>query len=342
MDILTNVKNHADAIIRVCSYHRRDFDLVVVRSRPHDMQSAHASLQAAFSTSPTAELGTLDRLPAELISMVLRTLDIRSFFHFRQVNRRARLISTGLREYELVSKHGLEGLGGLLRAELAHCFAIEDLYRSLVTDKCSTCGGFGGFLFLFTAERCCFDCLRSSAHYRVLSISAFAKLLHISPSRLKRLSTGLSLRTVPGIYNMMETPAKRPKHLIFEEKTTQTLLAIRVIKEDAAQKLRSRKEKSDQRYMVATAYPSYSLKNAKIERGVSCKGCQVRFELLRTDSKDRDRTFSTQAFLSHFSQCVEAQHLWAASERGTRPFNEPELTRRCGYFRQLASDGLPA
>lgn len=341
IDVLANDNNHADAIIRVCSYHRRDFDLVVVRSRPHEMQSVQASLQIAFKTLPTAELGILDRLPAELILMVLRQLDIRAFFHFRQVNRRARLLLTGLREYKLVSKHGLEGLRGLLRAELAHCFTIDDLYRSLVTDKCSTCGAFGGFLFLFTAERCCFDCLQFSAHHRVRSLSTFAKFLHISPGRLKRL-LGLSLRTVPGIYNMMETPAKRPNHLIFEEKATQMLLAISVVKEDAARNLRRRREISDQRFMAATAYPCYSVKNAKIERGVSCKGCQVRLELLHGGLGDRDQTFSTQGFLSHFSRCLEAQHLWAESERGTRPVNEPEFTRRCGYFKQLGSDGLPA
>jgi hypothetical protein len=143
-DVLANIEEHADAILRVCSYHRRDFDLVVVRSRPHDMQLVQGSLQAAFETLPTAGLGILGRLPAELMSMVLRELDILSFFYFRQVNRRARVLSTGLWEYELVSKHGLEGLRGLLRAELAHCFTISDLYRSLITDKCSTCGGFKG------------------------------------------------------------------------------------------------------------------------------------------------------------------------------------------------------
>ncbi|KAK3944831.1 hypothetical protein QBC46DRAFT_278870 [Diplogelasinospora grovesii] len=341
IDVLANVEKHADAVLRVCSYHRRDFDLVVVRSRPHDMQPVQASLQAAFETLPTAELGILDRLPAELMSMVLRELDIRSFFHFRQVNRRARVLSTRLWEYELVSKHGLEGLRGLLRAELAHCFAIDDLYQPLITDKCSTCGAFGGLLFLFTAERCCFDCLQSSAHYRVLPPSTFARLAHISPSRLKRLS-GPSLRTVPGIYNMMETPARRPKYLVFEEKATQTLLAIGAIGEDAIRNLRSWREQSGQRFMAATAYPCYSLENAKLERGVSCKGCQVRLELLRGDSDNRDQAFSTQGFLSNFSQCVETQRLWAESEGGTRPVNEPELTRRCGYFNQLGSDGLPA
>lgn len=340
-DVLANVEKHAEAILRVCSYHRRDFDLVVVRSRPHHMQPVQASLQAAFQTLPSAKLGILDRLPVELILVVLRKLDICSFFHFRQVNRRARVLSAGFREYELVSEHGLEGLRGLLRAELAHCFTIEDLYQALVTDKCSTCGAFGWHLFLFTAERCCFDCLQSSAHYRVLPPSVFAKLAHISPGRLERLS-GPSLRTVPGIYNMMETPARRPKYLIFEEKATQMLLAAGAIKEDATQNLESRREQSDQRFMAATAYPYYSLETARLERGVSCKGCQVRVELLRGDTDDRDRTFSTQGFLSHFSRCVEAQHLWAESERGKRPVHEPELTRRCGYFNQLGFDGLPA
>ncbi|XMA19205.1 hypothetical protein WAI453_011996 [Rhynchosporium graminicola] len=126
---------------------------------------------------------------------------------------------------------------------------------------------------------------------------------------------------------MMEAPARRPKYLIFEENATQMLLATRVIKEDAARNLRSQREQSDQRFMAATAYPCYSLENAKLERGVSCRGCQVRLELLHGDSVDRDRTFSTRGFLSHFSRCVEAQHLWAESEGGTRPVNEPELTR---------------
>ncbi|KAH7324022.1 hypothetical protein BKA65DRAFT_360376, partial [Rhexocercosporidium sp. MPI-PUGE-AT-0058] len=157
---------------------------------------------------------------------------------------------------------------------------------------------------------------------------------------LERLS-GSSLRTVPGIYNIMEAPARRPKYLIFEEKATQMLLATRVIKEDATRNLRCYREQPDQRFMAATAYPCYGLENAKLERGVSCKGCQVRLELVHDDLDDRDRTFSTRGFLSHFSRCVQAQHLWAESEGGTRPVNEPELTRRCGYFKQLGSDGLP-
>lgn len=196
------------------------------------MQTVQASLQAPFETIPTSEFGILHELPPELMSIVLRGLDLCSFFKFRQVNRQARAISTNLWEYQLVSRYGLEGLRGLLRAGLAQYFTIDDLYRPLVTDGCSICGAFGGHLFLFTAERCCLGCLQSSAHYRVLTISTFAKLARIYPNRLSRLPK-LCLRTVPGIYNMLQTPARRPRHLVFQKKATQTLLATKAIDEDA-------------------------------------------------------------------------------------------------------------
>lgn len=331
----------ADAILRVCSYHRRDFDLVVVRSRPHEMQPVYASLQAPFETQPIAQLGIFDSLPPELMSLILRFLDLRSLLRFRHVNRQARIVSSNLWAWELVSKHGLEGLRGLLRAGLAPCFTIDDLYRPLISDRCSVCGGFGGHLFLYTAERCCLKCLESSAHYRVLSIFMFAKLARVSSSRINRLGA-VCLRTVPGIYNMMETPPRRPKCLILQRKATQALVAEGFVTEDAARRLKARDEQPGQRFMAATAYPCYDLESATLERGVSCKGCQIRQEATHNAWDDRDRVFSSRDFLSHFKRCAEARRLWGQSEGGTRTVVEPEFTRRCGYFKVLGPDGLPA
>lgn len=114
----SDIDKHAIDILCVCSYHRRDFDLVLVRSPPHEMQVVQRSLQTAFKTVPASGLSILDHLPTELMSMVLYNLDILPYFRFRQVNRRARLLSTALWEYGLVAKHGLEGLRGLLRTNL--------------------------------------------------------------------------------------------------------------------------------------------------------------------------------------------------------------------------------
>ncbi|KAF4435521.1 F-box domain, Skp2-like protein [Fusarium austroafricanum] len=126
----------SEAVVDICAYHRRDFDVVMVRSRPHDTQKVIKDFHTAFQTTPTAGLGILDQLPLELLSIVCRNLDLLSYFRFRQVNRQARVVSTSVLEYQSVVKHGLEGLRGMLRAGLAQSFTIRDLRpKSLVAAK---------------------------------------------------------------------------------------------------------------------------------------------------------------------------------------------------------------
>lgn len=322
----------------------------MVRSHPHDMQVVQKSLQTAFETSPVSGLGILECLPAELISLVLYNLDILSYSRFRQVNRRARVCSTALREYELVAKYGLEGLRGLLRGGLAHKFTIMDLYRPLIAYDCELCGMFGGFLYLITVTRCCFACIQDSPQLRVICTSAYSKVGGGSTARLNNI-LGPPLRTVPGIYSMMERPARRPKDLRneWEAITTMVTRSPYVVSTEArAEEIESRKriysakrqEQKNQRFMASTAFPWYDIHNNKIERGVSCKGCQVRVETSYGKHADRDRVFSATGFLSHFAHCVESQSLWAESKDGTMPTKEPEFTRRCGYFSNEVSNSL--
>lgn len=223
----------------------------------------------------------------------------------------------------------------------AHSFTIKDLYRPLTTCNCVLCGAFGGFLFLLTVTRCCFACIRTAPELRVLCMSTFAKLAHISTSWLHRLLLKQTLRTVPGLYSMEERRVRRPKDLIAEEQAIATLSSLGLLPQDSVQALARRSDEVNQHFMASTAFPWYDLDSATIEHGVSCKGCQVRVETLDGDIEDRDRVFSTTGFLAHVTHCVEAQGLWAESQGGTRPVDEPEFTRRCGYFSRLGPDGLP-
>lgn len=328
--VLVDIENDADAILQVCSYDRRGLDPVVVWSSPHEMHPVRRSLQKPFVKPPIAHLGMLGRLPAEIMLMVLRALDIRSLFRFRQVNRLARVHSAGSRDYRLVAKHGLEALRGLLRAELAHLFTIQDLYQSLVTDQCAACGSFGGFLFLPTAERSCAGCLQSSSRFRVIPPSTFAELTQVSPARLRDL-VGQGLRTVPRIKSVATgTSPHPPEYLISEERARQSLLAIGALTEDAVRNLAAPRDEENHRFLAAIAHPYYDSKKASVERGVSCKGCLLRC----TDpiGRDRDRAFSNAAFLTHVTQCVEAQDLWTQSERGTRLIRKPLLVFLLGYM----------
>ncbi|KAF4971532.1 hypothetical protein FZEAL_9816 [Fusarium zealandicum] len=330
----------SNAVIDICAYHRRDFDLVLVRSRPRETQPVKIPLETAFEAPPTAGLGILGLLPLELLCIVLRNLDILSYFRFRHINRQTRALATSVLEYQAVAKHGLEGLRGVLRAGLAQTLTIRDLYSPLICEKCALCGQFGGFLFLPTATRCCFACIRSSPDLRVMCTSTLCRLAKISSGRLRQV-LGSELCTVPGLYSMEEKRVQRPKSLVAIQVATAKLQLRGILDQDAAQAILGRSEHPNQRFMASTAFPWYDPDSDKVESGVSCKGCQVRLENLLVGSDDRDRVFSTSSYLSHFESCVEAHELWDQSEGGTMLVREPAFTRRCGYFSSLDNDGLP-
>lgn len=330
-----------DAILDVCTYHRRDFDLVVVRSRPHETQTVLPSLQTAFEGLSTSGLGILDSLPVELLCIILHNLDLLSYFRFRHINRRARVLATKICKYQSVVQYGLEGLRGVLRAGLSKTWTIRHLYASLVCEKCELCGEFGGFLFLPTAIRCCFACVRSAPELQVMPTSTFSQVAQVSTKRLRRALGSELLHTVPGLYSMEEKRVKRPKSLVAVQGAIAKLQLLGILKEDASRALLAHKVQVNHRFMASTTLPWYDPNIDKVESGVSCKGCQVRVENSLVDSHQRDCVFSRSGYLIHFASCPEAQELWEKSKGGTVLVKEPEFTRRCGYISVLDDDGLP-
>ncbi|KAH6958065.1 hypothetical protein DER45DRAFT_561902 [Fusarium avenaceum] len=161
-------------VVDVCTYHRRDFDLVLVPSLPFEKQIA-LDFQI-FNDSPISRLGTLEILPNEILNTILRSLDLHSYLKFRNTSRRARNYSNELHEFQLVVKYGLECLRNLVRVGLAKCSTIEDLYYALTRENCTYCNEFGGFLFLPNITRCCFYCIRNSQELHVITLSSLFKI----------------------------------------------------------------------------------------------------------------------------------------------------------------------
>ncbi|OTB18908.1 hypothetical protein K445DRAFT_19515 [Daldinia sp. EC12] len=303
-------------ILRVCSHRLRDFEPAVIQSCPEKTRVVQESLQTPFETPPVSGIGNLDRLPPELMLMVLYCLDLRSYFKFRQVNRSARVLLSSLREYKLVSKYGLECLRNLFRTRLGHAFTTVDLYRTLISPGCKLCGGFGGFVFLFTLVRCCPACIQNSPKLRVIHMSALAKLARRSPKRLSRLLEVI-LWPVPGLYSLSESPAIRPKRLLAEEQAVATLKSLGLLSHDSIEAIARHHEYTNQRFMAATVLPWYDVDNAKIELGISCKGCWPNPGIWRYQTQkgreDQERIFSKRDFLSHFNHCAKARRLWTKS-----------------------------
>jgi hypothetical protein len=251
----------SDSILDICTHHQH-FDRVLIRSDPDETQVVARDLQTAFESSTSCSLGQLGQLPIELLRMIFRNLDVQSYFRLRHVNREARAISTAVPEYQAIATHGLEGLRGMLRAGLAQTVTIGDLYKSLIRETCEVCGKFGGFLFLPTATRCCFECIRTAPDLRVISTSTLSMLTKKSTKRLFRL-LGPELRTVPGSYSTQDNPPWRPKGLMSAKLAILKSHRLGIRDRSAFQELLRRSDEESHRFMASTAFPWYNLGSNK-------------------------------------------------------------------------------
>ena len=79
-----------DAVLRAAAYHRKDYCYSVIWFSPREHVGIRQSIATPFWRNSNMGLGSLDRLPFELLHNVLLPLDMHSVFNFRQTNLRSR------------------------------------------------------------------------------------------------------------------------------------------------------------------------------------------------------------------------------------------------------------
>lgn len=337
-------EDQADAITRVAAYHRRDYCLSVIWFPPREHDAVRQSIATPFQRTPTAvaELGSLDRLPTELLHDVLLRLDMQTIFKLRQTSLRAREVVDSLTQYQMVALHGLRLFCALLRTRFAVHITLDDFYDALSTKTCAICGQFGGFIFLLTWTRCCFQCLLRAEETRAQTLASAQKELHLNKAELGHLRT---FRTLPGTYSMEENIRRsriklvsthqvklvfgKTHHMYFPPPTPVGVTVLR--------------PKQICHFMASCALPYYDRRTRKVERGISCSGCQLALEkgIIGSGGSDwepsaylaRDMVYAQDNFLEHFRWCQQAQLLWESSGEGKhRPSELSEGARRGGYF----------
>lgn len=321
-------------VIRVTSYHRRDFDLAVARTNPcHHDQVRRSLLRTINAISST--LGNLQALPLEIVYEICVLLDIQSLLSFRHVNRRAQQIVRTTRGYEAVITHALEALSVILKTNIASWFTLSVLFEVLCTSDCHFCGSFGGFIFLLSFMRCCFSCIREDSLPSILPLSVKKIGVKSSPGSLHSLVP--TIRSLPGTYSMDEIVRKKITQIMPAEFINRLSLP------DANERARvtQSKEKALLRYMVTTALPYLDIESGGIQNGLCCSGCQIALEraLGSTTIQPnacalRDKVYSYEEFMEHFRECREAQNLWELSNEGVDVANISEFVRRGGWFKK--------
>ena len=79
-----------DVIVRTTAYHRRDYCLSMIWYSPREHVDIRPSIATPFQRTSNVGVGSLGRLPLELLFDTLYRLDMHSLFKFRQINFRAR------------------------------------------------------------------------------------------------------------------------------------------------------------------------------------------------------------------------------------------------------------
>ncbi|KAH9889153.1 F-box domain-containing protein [Xylariomycetidae sp. FL2044] len=290
----------SEAILRITSYHRKDFDVKVVSAEPGQHDHARSSLFKSFDESASSGLGRLQRLPLELLSSICLLLDVQSALNFSQASRSARETIGSIPQYHRLREHSLECIWALSRTGLSHHTSVSYLHAALLTELCVICGSFGGFLFLPSASRCCFACIESAPDFRIISF-------HSLQRKSRRLAT-----LVSGHHAMQFPRADRD--------------------EDPRVILGKLPDSPALRCMAACRLPYFNLATGDLQWGICCKGCQIAMQANYSDANfsRRERLYSRDGFMRHFWDCVEAKELWASSEGGMVAVTEPEFTRRGG------------
>ncbi|KAK3320924.1 hypothetical protein B0T19DRAFT_403527 [Cercophora scortea] len=315
-----------DAICRVTAYHRDDFDLVVVSRSQHRTDFLRMGLMGLIlPVFWAADLGTLEKLPVEILMDIIRRLDFASVVRFLRVNRRARQVVAELPEYSFVVTHGLDTVLGLFEVRLASRFSLAQLDAVIRIGNCLRCGQFAGYVFLPTLERCCLRCLDTAMDFEVLVLTdAKAEKLWNSD----RNGSLPFLRTKPGYYTFHDKYAHERGWLVPAKAVSPFIKFDRLTRFF--------------RYMAATAQPHVTGRghDVLVQRGIYCKSCLASVEKrVHAAGNSPDipplscRVFSQEEYIKHFQWCRGAQAMWEASAGGTLPVEEPKLTRQRGAFR---------
>lgn len=121
-----------------------------------------------ITTIPLRAAGHLERLPNELLDLVLLSVDIPSLTVFRRASRRAMQMVDSLHQYAAIIKHCPDVIRAIVSLQAAG-FDCMHLHETLLASECAVCGDFGNNLYLINCRRLCNYCYRHHPDYRPVS-----------------------------------------------------------------------------------------------------------------------------------------------------------------------------
>ncbi|KAJ4325813.1 hypothetical protein N0V84_003362 [Fusarium piperis] len=174
--------------------------------------------------SPMQPLGLLDTLPPEILLYILEYLDFQSIYRLSLVCLRGKLVVESMRAYQHMRTYAGDALVALGKTGLLRYHSAALLLQTLRSSQCASCFDFGGFLFLPTCERVCFECLHQNQGLHMTTLNTAKKCFDLTDRQLKSIPT---LFSIPGTYNVRyPISRKRVLRLVCVKQAKQLALQI--------------------------------------------------------------------------------------------------------------------
>lgn len=158
-----------------------------------------------------SSLGTLDRIPLEILHQIFDQIDLRSLLQLSRVAVRGRSTVQSLPAYRGLVKHAPQTLVVLRMTKLLQTHTVSDLFAALTSERCATCPEYGAYLFLPTCERCCWTCLQLNPARRVVTPAKAKKTFALSSRQVRKLPV---LFSIPGRYGIARDEVLKQYQLV--------------------------------------------------------------------------------------------------------------------------------
>lgn len=171
-----------------------------------------------------SSLGSLDRLPPEVLVMILDYLDFLSLSRISQTSLLGKDIVEGMAAYRDMMQHAPESLTALGRTGLLSFHSASLLHQTLRSRMCVSCYDSGAFLLLPTCERVCFECVYRNSALRVMRVNDAKAVFGLKEVHLRKIPI---LRNIPREYGVRYSASQRKRLRLLNVKQVKQL-AIRV------------------------------------------------------------------------------------------------------------------
>ena len=223
--------------------------------------------------------GSLGKLPLELLFMVFQHLTCQDLEGLHSSSTGGRIAVLAFPRYHTLLTHAPTILAILKVTRLARSFTITKVYDTFTSTLCTTCGQFGGYVFLPAFARCCMRCAEHDPEYMPISRETARKDYGVKGKKI--LDSLPQCKTIEGYYSSYYGKIQyftQQLYLLSRGMVgaVGTPNHVRKVPRPVRSYLGENWKKAYQRYMALTPLPSFIPKSASMAEGVYCAGCVVR------------------------------------------------------------------